>query len=145
MDQLPIQDQNQHYKPFYTHSLNPPTLNKYTNSPVQPPQSSPPSLSLPSLSLPTHRLTHPNLSNPPKTTTLYSTSPTLIPYTLDLIQPTRPDSPHLPLPHKHPYPTPTPKHHPSQLFTSPSPLHQPHPHTVTHEANKIPPKQNTKK
>ena len=32
-------------KPFYTHSLNLHTLTKYTNSPVQPCQSSPPSLS----------------------------------------------------------------------------------------------------
>ena len=57
----PIQDQRP--KPTLKtvlHTLTQsPTLTKYSNSPVQPYQSSPPSLS-PA----THRLTHPHLSNP---------------------------------------------------------------------------------
>ena len=101
-----------------------------TNSPVQSPQSSP-AHSPTSVQFP-----------PPKKTPSTLPAPTLTPYTLDLIQPIRPDSPHLPPPYKHPYAT---QHHQSPLFTSPSPLHHLHPHTAIPETNKIPPKQNTKK
>ena len=54
----------------------------------------------------------------PQTPSPSSPAPTLTPYTLDLIQPTRLDSPHLLPSHKHPYAAP--QHHPSQIFTSPS-------------------------
>ena len=58
-------------------------------------------------SQPTYRLYHPHLSFPPqKKTPATPPALTLTPYTLDLIQPTRLDSPHLPPPHKHPYATP---------------------------------------
>ena len=100
-------------KLFYTHSLNyPHSLNTLIHQP-------------------THRLTHPHLYNSPPKTSYTPPAPTRTPYTLDLIQPTRPDSPHLSPPHKHPYVTP--QHHPFPLFTSPSPLH--HPHTVTRNKN----------
>ena len=73
-------------KPFI-HSLNPPTLTKYANSPVQPSQSSPPSFPPP-----THRLTHPHLSNPLcplcKTPTYHRAS--IQPHTLHLKQHTGP-------------------------------------------------------
>ena len=52
----PIQDQNHHEKPFYTHSLNPPhSINTLIH------QSNPPHPHSPQA---THRLTHPHLSNP---------------------------------------------------------------------------------
>ena len=62
-----------------------------------------------------------NLSvQPPKTPSPSSPAPTLTPYTLDRIQPTRPDSLHIFPSHKHPYDAH--QHHPSQLFTS-TPAH----------------------
>ena len=79
--------------PFYTQNP-PPTLTKYTNSSGQPSQSSPSSLS--------------QVQSPHKSPTSVQ-NPSLTPYTLDLIQPTHPDSPHLLPSHKHPYaavPTP---------------------------------------
>ena len=101
----PTQDQNQHKRPLHTRTQ-PPTLTKYTNSSIQHPQTRPPPLSL----------VHPPPKTPtsvqhPKTPT-YTTSPpapTLTPYTLDRIQPTRPDSPHISPSHKLPY-VPTPAH-----------------------------------
>ena len=97
----------------------PPTITKYTNSSIQPPQTSPPPLSLvhPPPKTPTS-------VQPPKTPTYTSSppAPTLTPYTLDRIQPTRPDFPHH-----------------TNLHTSP------HLHTPTHATNKRPPKQNTKR
>ena len=84
----------------------PPTLTKYTNSYIHPPQTSPPPLSLvhPPPKTPTS-------VQPPKTPTYTSSppAPTLTPYTLDRIQPTRPDSLHIPPSHKLPY-VPTPAH-----------------------------------
>ena len=81
----------------------PPTITKYTNSSIQPPQTRPPPLSL----------VHPPPTSvqPPKTPTYTSSppAPTLTPYTLDRIQHTRPDSPHISPPHKPPY-VPTPAH-----------------------------------
>ena len=84
----------------------PPTLTKYTNSSIQPPQACPPPLSLvhPPPKTPTS-------VQPPKTPTYTSSppAPTLTPYTLDRIQPTRPDSPHILPSLKLPY-VPTPAH-----------------------------------
>ena len=83
----------------HTHTQ-PPTITKYTNSSIQPPQTRPPPLSLvhPPPKTPTS-------VQPPKTPTYTSSppAPTLTPYTLDRIQPTRPDSPHISPPHKPPY------------------------------------------
>ena len=97
----------------------PPTITKYTNSSIQPPQTRPPPLSLVH-----HPPKTPTSVQPPKTPTYTSSppAPTLTPYTLDRIQPTRPDSPHH-----------------TNLHTSP------HLHTPTHATNKRPPKQNTKR
>ena len=107
----------------------PPTLTKYTSSSAQPPRTCPPPLSL----------VHPPPQTPtstPKYFHFLSTSPTVTPYTLDRIQPTRPDSLHISPSHKLPY-VATQQH-------PPQPLTSPHPHTPTHETNKRPPKQNTK-
>ena len=78
----------------------PPTLTKYNNLSVQPPQSSPPQLYL-AYSPPKS----PTPVQPPKPTPTFSNSPHTH-YTLDRIQPTRPDSPHIFPSHKHPYDAP---------------------------------------
>ena len=68
----------------FLHTLTqPPTLTKYTNSSVQPPQSSPPLLSAAHSTpyLPKY------VQFPPKKTPSPPPAPTLTPYTFDLIQP----------------------------------------------------------
>ena len=115
-------------KPLSHTRTQPPTLNKYTNLSVHPPQSSPPPLYLahsPPKSPTSVQPPHP-LHQPP-----HSLPTLLTEYNLHV--PTLPTYSH----HTNIHTSP-PLHHPSQLFTSP------HPHTVTHETNKISPKQNTK-
>ena len=84
----------------------PPTLTKYTSSSVQPPRTCPSPLSL--------------VHAPPKTPTSIQPpkTPALTPYTINRIQHTRPDSPHISPSHKLPYVT------------------TPAPHIPTHETNK---------
>ena len=78
-----------------------PTLNTLSHTRTQPPHSS-------------STLAHQSIQ-PPKTPTSSPLAPTLTPYTLDRIQPTRPDSPHISPSHKLPYvatptaPTPAPQ------------------------------------
>ena len=124
-------------KPFYTHALNPPhspnTLIHQSN-PLNPP--------LPHSPKPNHCLNHPHLSNLIKPPHPLHQPPTLTPYTLDLIQPTRPDSPHLLPSHKHPYAAPNTTH-PS----SSTPHHHSttHTRTLSHTKQTILLKQNSKK
>ena len=94
----------------------PPTLNKYTNLSVQPPN---PPHTCPKPSHPLHQPPH---SLPTLLTEYNLHVPTIRTYSH----------------HTNIHTTPPPQYHPFQLFTSP----HPHPHNVTHE---IPPKQNTKK
>ena len=115
----------------FTHTHSTPPLTKYTSSSVQPTQTSPPPLYL--------------AHSPPKTPTSVQDPLTLSagPHTLDLIQPTRPDSPPHISHHTNFHTTPPPpQQHPSQLFTSTPPP----PLTLSHtKTNKRPPKQKTKR